>query len=122
MSCFTGPRATQTRKCTTYSLKKYRNPVIYAQELHEEMVQDNLTRKQLGERHGLSSDRVTQRLCLLKLPEEKLKEIEALGDYCGRAGDYRTRVAVEQKIYLLIVYLQFLLLRMILTSIRQWRI
>ena len=35
--------------------KKYRNPVIYAQELHDEMVRDNLTRKQLAERYGISS-------------------------------------------------------------------
>jgi len=61
--------------------KKYRNPVIYAQELHDEMVRDSLTRKQLAERHGVSADRITQWLCLLKLPEEKLREIEALGDY-----------------------------------------
>ena len=64
--------------------KKYRNPVIYANELHDEMVGDNLTRKQLAERYGVSSDRITQWLCLLKLPEEKLKEIEALGDYWTR--------------------------------------
>lgn len=62
----------------------YRNPIIYAQELQEEMEQNNLTRKQLAARHGLSSDRITQWLCLLKLPEEKLKEIEELGDYWDR--------------------------------------
>ena len=61
--------------------KKYRNPVVYAQELHDEMVRDNLTRKQLADRHGISSDRITQWLFLLKLPEERLKEIEYLGDY-----------------------------------------
>ena len=44
------------------------------------MVRDKLTRKQLAKRHTVSSDRITQWLCLLKLPEEKLKEIEALGD------------------------------------------
>ena len=60
--------------------RKYRNPVIFAKELHDEMVRDSLTRKQLAARHGVSSDRITQWLCLLKLPEEKLKEIEALGD------------------------------------------
>ena len=54
--------------------------MIYARELHDEMVGDNLTRKQLAERHGITSDRVTQWLCLLKLPEEKQREIEALGD------------------------------------------
>jgi len=64
--------------------KTYRNPVIYAQELHDEMIRDNLTRKQLAKRHTVSSDRITQWRCLLKLPEEKLKEIEALGDHWNR--------------------------------------
>jgi hypothetical protein len=61
--------------------KIYRNPILYARELHDEMIRDNLTRKQLAQRHMVSSDRITQWLCLLKLPEEKLREIEALGDY-----------------------------------------
>ncbi len=61
--------------------KTYRNPIIHAQELRDEMVRDDLTRKLLAERHGVSSDRITQWLCLLKLPEDKLMEIEALGDY-----------------------------------------
>jgi|GEM_PF-992720 len=61
--------------------KRYRNPVIYARELQEEMIRDNLSRKQLAERHGVSSDRITQWLCLLKLPEERLREIEGIGDY-----------------------------------------
>jgi hypothetical protein len=64
--------------------KVYRNPIIYAQELHDEMVRDNLTRKQLAEGHGISSDRITQWLCLLKLPEELIRNIEALGDYWER--------------------------------------
>jgi hypothetical protein len=58
--------------------------MIYARELHDEMVGDNLTRKQLAERHGITSDRVTQWLCLLKLPEEKQSEIKALGDNWDR--------------------------------------
>ncbi len=60
--------------------KIYRNPVIYAQELRDEMVRDNLTRKQLSIKHGVSSDRITQWLCLLKIPEVKQREIENLGD------------------------------------------
>ncbi len=60
--------------------RTYRNPVIYARELREEMVRECLTRKQLAERHGVSSDRITQWLCLLTLPEDMLLEIEALGD------------------------------------------
>jgi hypothetical protein len=62
----------------------YRNPVIYAHELQQEMVRDGLTRKQIAERHRVSSDRITQWLCLLKLPEEILSEIESLGDYWDR--------------------------------------
>ncbi len=48
------------------------------------MLRHNLTRVQLGRRHGVTSDRITQWLCLLKLPEEKQREIEALGDNWDR--------------------------------------
>jgi len=41
---------------------------------------DNLTGKPLVELHGISSDRIAQWLCILKLPEDKLREIEAIGD------------------------------------------
>ena len=62
----------------------YRNPLIFARELHEEMLRDKLTRAQLGWRYSVTSDRITDWLCLLKLPEEKQREIEALGDYWER--------------------------------------
>ena len=95
---YTGPVASRTQTMHTYTIsirrpdmskarpesKKYRNPIIYAQELQEEMVRDNLTRKQLAETHGVSSDRITQWLCLLKMPVEKLRVIEALGDYWNK--------------------------------------
>jgi hypothetical protein len=48
------------------------------------MIRHNLTRVQLGQRHGVTSDRITQCLCLLKLPEVKQREIEALGDNWDR--------------------------------------
>ena len=48
------------------------------------MIRDNLTRKLLAERHGVSADRITPWLCLLKLPEEKLREIVSVGDYCEK--------------------------------------
>jgi hypothetical protein len=48
------------------------------------MLRYNITRAQLGQRHGVTSDRITQWLCLLKLPEEKQREIEALGDHWDR--------------------------------------
>ncbi len=44
------------------------------------MLRDNLTRKQLAEKHRVSPDRITQYLCLLKLPEDRLREITELGD------------------------------------------
>ena len=87
------PRMTRTSFGATFSLKTfrpdtpkprrgpYRNPLIFARELHEEMLRHNLTRVQLGQRHGITSDRITQWLCLFKLPEEKQQEIEALGDH-----------------------------------------
>lgn len=95
---YTGPVASRTQAKHSYAIitrrpdlskvkpesKKYRNPVIYAHELHDEMVRDNLTRKQLAEKHGVSSDRITQWLCLLKIPDEKLNEMETLGDYWER--------------------------------------
>jgi hypothetical protein len=49
-------------------------------ELQDELVRDNLTRKQLAERHSISSDRVTQWLCLLKLPVDFRKQVLAIGD------------------------------------------
>lgn len=53
-------------------------------ELQDELVRDDLTRKQLAERHRITSDRVTQWLCLLKLPDEDKVRILALGDYWER--------------------------------------
>ena len=66
------------------SRKIYRNPVIYAKELHDELVNNNLTRKQLAERHGVSPARITQWLSLLKMSGEKKLEIEGMGDYWSR--------------------------------------
>jgi transcriptional regulator with XRE-family HTH domain len=54
--------------------------LIVAMELQEELVRDNLTRRQLAERHGITSDRVTQWLCLLKLPDHEKARVLALGD------------------------------------------
>ena len=48
--------------------------------MNDELVLNNLTRKQLAERHGISSDRVTQWLCLMKLPEHEKAKVRALGD------------------------------------------
>jgi len=48
------------------------------------MVRDGLSRKQLAERLGVTSDRITQWLCLQMLPEKILREIEELGDNWDR--------------------------------------
>ena len=89
-------RMARTRSGASFSLKTfrpdipkprrgpYRNPLIFARELQAEMIRHNLTRVQLGQRHGVTSDRITQWLCLLKLPEVKQREIEALGDNWDR--------------------------------------
>ena len=61
--------------------KLYRNPLIYAKELNEELIRENLTRKQLAKRHGVSTDRVSQWFCLLKLPKKVQEEVTAMGDY-----------------------------------------
>jgi hypothetical protein len=53
-------------------------------ELQNELVRDNLTRKQLAEKHGITSDRVTQWLCLLKLPDHEKTRVLALGDNWDR--------------------------------------
>ncbi len=58
--------------------------MIVAMELNDELVIDNLTRKQLAERHGITSDRVTQWLCLLKLPYHEKARVLALGDNWDR--------------------------------------
>ena len=72
--------------------RTYRNPVIFARDLYQELVRDELSRRQLAQRHGVSSDRITQWLCLLKMPEETLREIEELGDYWDR------QVVTERKL------------------------
>jgi hypothetical protein len=55
--------------------------VIFARELAAELTRDHLTRHQLADQHGISLDRIIQWLALLKLPQEQLEEIAALGDY-----------------------------------------
>jgi hypothetical protein len=72
--------------------KLYRNPVIYAMELRDELVRDHLSRRQLGDRHGVSSDRITQILLVLDLPEDQLAEVKAHGDY------WETQVVTEREL------------------------
>ena len=70
----------------------FRNPLFYARELQAEMLRHNLTRVQLGQRHGVTSDRITQWLCLLKLPEDTRKQVLALGD------DWQMQIVTEREL------------------------
>jgi len=63
------------------------------------MVRDGLSRKELPERHGVSSDRITQWLCLLKLSMEKKREIETLGDYWNRKVVTERGLRQERKFF-----------------------
>jgi hypothetical protein len=61
-----------------------RNPPFFVWELQAEILRHSLRVSKLGQRHGVTSNRITQWHCLLKLPEEKQREIEALGDQWDR--------------------------------------
>ena len=58
--------------------------MIYAMELRDRMGREGINRAELARRLGVSRARVTQWLDLLELPEEVLREAEALGDHWNR--------------------------------------
>jgi ParB-like chromosome segregation protein Spo0J len=64
--------------------RTYLNPVIYAMELRDRMEAEGINRAELARRLGVSRSRVTQWLDLLELPEEVLREAEALRDNWSR--------------------------------------
>jgi len=66
------------------SKKTFRNPIIQAREIALEIQLKELTQGQMAMKLGCSLSRVSQMLHLLKLPEEKQREIEALGDHWDR--------------------------------------
>ncbi len=66
------------------SKKTFRNPIIQAREIALEIQLKELTQGQMARKLGCSLSRVSQMLHLLKLPEEKQREIEALGDHWDR--------------------------------------
>jgi hypothetical protein len=86
------PLSATMRQCPIPPIKLYRNPVIYARELQDKMIREHLSRRQLGDRHGISSDRITQILLVLDLPEDQLAEVIALGDY------WETQVVTEREL------------------------
>ena len=73
------------------STKTFRNPLLYARELRDRMLAEGINRAELARRLGVSRARVTQWLDLLELPEQVLRDAEALGDNWGR------RVVTERK-------------------------
>ena len=64
--------------------KTYRNPLIYAQELAEEIRREGLTQAELALKHGISRARVNQWLSLLKLPGKEIRRILSIGDNWDR--------------------------------------
>jgi len=64
--------------------KTFRNPIKQAKEMQLEMEFHKQTKAQLARKLGISSARVTQKLNLLKLPDELIQEVEAIGDHWER--------------------------------------
>ena len=64
--------------------RAFRNPLVVALELAEEMKQEGLTQAGLARKHGISRARVNQWLALLRLPEGERKRVLAMGDYWDR--------------------------------------
>lgn len=74
--------ASSTRK--SKPRKTYRNPLIYAMELAEDMRREGLTQADLARKHGISRARVNQWLSLLKLSAGVRKMILEMGDHWER--------------------------------------
>jgi len=64
--------------------KTFRNPMVLALELAEELKRDGISRAELARRHGLSRARVTQWLSLMELPRIEIERVLARGDYWDR--------------------------------------
>jgi hypothetical protein len=62
----------------------FRNPMLYAMELRDRMLAEGINRAELARRLGVSRARITQWLELLELPEQVLRDAEALGDNWSR--------------------------------------
>ena len=64
--------------------RTFRNPIIIAQELHDEMKIDGISQSELARRHGFSRARVHQWMSLLELPKKDVERLKAMGDYWDR--------------------------------------
>jgi hypothetical protein len=60
--------------------RTFRNPIIVAQELQDEMKRDGISQAELARRHGLSRVLVHQWRALLELPEKDIERLKTMGD------------------------------------------
>jgi hypothetical protein len=70
----------------------FRNPLIVAIEMADEMEREGLTQAELAKKHSISRTRVNQWLSLLQLPVGERRRILAMGDNWGR------RVVTEREL------------------------
>ena len=64
------------------------------------MVAEGLSRKQLAEKHNVTSDRIMQWLLLLELPEHEQQRIEGLGDnWCWQIVTERSLRNLRREMY-----------------------
>jgi hypothetical protein len=72
--------------------RTFRNPMIVAMEMIDEMEREGLTQAELAQKHGMSRARVNQWLSLLQLPVGERRRILAMGDHWDR------RVVTEREL------------------------
>jgi len=64
--------------------RTFRNPLIVAMDMADEMEREGLTQAELVQKHGISRTRVNQWLSLLQLPVGERRRILAMGDHWER--------------------------------------
>ena len=83
------PKFTNSQILAKISKHQYRNPIFLAQEWQKGLSEGKYSsRADLSRRMGVSRARVTQILNLLKLPEEIVEKVCAMGDPLPKPIDY----------------------------------
>lgn len=78
---FEMPQPQTKQKLNKISKHQYRNPIFLARQWHMDLVERKYdSRADLSRKLGVSRARVTQILNLLKLPEDIIKKVCAIGD------------------------------------------
>jgi hypothetical protein len=72
--------------------RTFRNPLIVATEMADEMEREGLTQAELAQKHEISRTRVNQWLSLLQLPVGERRRILAMGD------NWERRVVTERNL------------------------